>query len=60
MEEKKTMTVREFATYMGIGLNSAYNMVRSKGFPCIRLGKKYLVITDKVEDFINNNIGKTF
>lgn len=60
METKKTMTVRELATYMGIGLNSAYNMVRSKGFPCIKVGRKYLVITDKLSDFINNNIGKTF
>lgn len=60
METKKTMTVKEFASFMGMGVNSAYNMVRTKGFPKIKVGRKYLVITDKIEDFINNNIGKTF
>lgn len=58
--EKKLITVKEFATKYNLGLNKAYDLVHAKGFPCIRLGKKILVVSDKVNDFIDNNIGRTF
>lgn len=58
--EKKLITVKEMAENLGIGLNKAYDLVHAKGFPCIRLGKKILVVSDKVNDFIDSNIGRTF
>lgn len=60
MNNKKLMTVKEFAMEYGIGTNKAYEMVNSKGFPVVRLGKKILVIRDRVDEFLYSNIGATF
>ena len=57
---KKLITMKEFIQKYGLGSNRAYNMVNSKGFPCIRMGKKILIIADKVDEFLENSIGKTF
>lgn len=60
MENKKLITVKEFAIEYGIGTNKAYEMVNSKGFPIIRLGKKILIVRDRVDEFLYSNIGKSF
>lgn len=58
--DKKTMTVKEFSELMGIGYIKAYELTRSKGFPCIKVGKKILIITSKIDEWIENSIGNTF
>lgn len=58
--EKKTMRVKEFAEEYGIGINSAYDIVNSVGFPKIRLGRKLLIISAKVDEWMDNNIGNSF
>lgn len=59
--KKRTMTVKEFASLMGIGYIKAYELTRSKDFPCIRVGKKILVITSKIDEWIENTaIGQQF
>lgn len=40
MTEKAALRVKELAAYLGIGVNSAYELVRQPGFPAIRIGKK--------------------
>ena len=60
MENKKLITVKEFASEYGIGTNKAYEMVNVKGFPIVRLGKKILIIRDKVDEFLYSNIGASF
>ena len=60
MRSKKLITVKEFAEKYGIGLNKAYEMANSKGFPIIRLGRKILVIKDRVDDFLYNSVGNKF
>ena len=60
MQNKKLITVKEFAEKYGIGLNKAYEMANSKGFPIIRLGRKILVIKDRVDDFLYNSTGNKF
>lgn len=60
MDNKKLITVKEFAMEYGIGTNKAYEMVNSKGFPVVKLGKKILVIRDRVDEFLYSNIGTTF
>lgn len=58
--EKKTMRVKEFAEAYGIGMNNAYQIIHAQGFPKIMLGKKILIITSKVDEWIENNIGRSF
>lgn len=60
MQNKKLITVKEFANEYGIGTNKAYEMVNSKGFPVVKLGRKILVIKDKVDEFLYNNVGNSF
>ena len=60
MQNKKLLTVKEFASEQNIGTNKAYEMAHSKNFPMIRLGKKILIIKDRVEEWLENNIGNSF
>ncbi|MBP3930142.1 MAG: helix-turn-helix domain-containing protein [Peptostreptococcaceae bacterium] len=60
MQNKKLITVKEFASEYGIGTNKAYEMVNSKGFPVIRLGKKILIVRDRIDEFLYSNIGNSF
>lgn len=48
MSNKKTMTVKEFSEIYGIGINSAYNMVRREDFPKIKLGRKILIFKEEL------------
>ena len=60
MENKKLITVKEFAKEYGIGTNKAYERVNSKGFPVVKLGRKILVIRDRVDEFLYKSIGNSF
>ena len=60
MQNKKLITVKEFVSEYGIGTNKAYEIVNSKGFPVIRLGKKILIIRDRIDEWLENNIGNSF
>lgn len=40
--EKTTMSVRELSTQMGISLPKAYSLVKTDGFPSIRVAREYL------------------
>ena len=60
MDNKKLITVKEFAKEYGIGTNKAYEMVNSKGFPVVKLGRKILVIRDRVDEFLYKSIGNSF
>ena len=60
MQNKKLITVKEFVSEYGIGTNKAYEIVNSKGFPVIRLGKKILIVRDRLDEWLENNIGNSF
>ena len=60
MGNKKLISVKEFASEYNIGMNKAYEMVNTEGFPIVKLGRKILIIKDKVDDFLYRNIGGTF
>ena len=60
MNNKKLITVKEFATEYGIGTNKAYEMVNSKGFQIVKLGRKILVIRDRIDEFLYKSIGNSF
>lgn len=38
-----TLTVKEIQSILKIGLNSAYNLIHSKAFPVIRIGRSYRI-----------------
>lgn len=57
---KKTMTIKEFASEYGIGINKAYEIVHSKGFPMVKCGRKIIILRSKVDVWLENHIGIEF
>lgn len=51
----KTLNVRELAKYLGIGMNSAYQLVNSNGFPALKIGKRIVVPIEKLEQWVEAN-----
>ena len=45
---------------MFAGMNKAYEIVHAKDFPMIKFGTKILIIKDKIEEWLENNIGNSF
>lgn len=57
---KKIVTVREFAKMYGFGMNYAYQLVNAKDFPMIKTGRKINILAEKVDAWLEENIGKQF
>ena len=51
-----TLTAPEVGQVLGISRASAYELVRSKGFPSIRIGTRILVPKDKLIAWINEQV----
>ncbi|MDY2735190.1 helix-turn-helix transcriptional regulator [Intestinibacter sp.] len=59
-ENQKLITVQEFGKRYGIGKSKAYTLANMKGFPCIRNGNKILVISSKIDEWLEAHIGLEF
>ena len=53
----KLITVKEFASEYGLGVNKSYEIVHKKDFPKVKVGRKILIIRDKIDDFFIRQIG---
>ena len=51
-----TLTALEVGEVLGISRASAYELVRSKGFPSIRIGTRIIVPKDKLIAWINEQV----
>ena len=51
-----TLTVPEVGEVLGISQAAAYELVRSKGFPSMRIGTRILVPKDKFVAWINQQV----
>ena len=56
MNDKKTLSVEETREYLGVSRSTIYELVNTKGFPSFRIGKKILVNTDALQEWITQNI----
>lgn len=59
-EEKKLITIKHCSELTGIGERKLRELTHIAGFPCIRLGKKCMVVSSRIDEWIINNIGRTF
>ena len=50
-------SVKELAENFNISLSKGYQLVYSQGFPALRLGRRIIVPVDKLEAWINKNLG---
>ncbi len=50
--EKTTMSVQELSAQMGISLPKAYELVKTPGFPSIRIGSRILIPVDTFREWL--------
>ena len=50
--EKTTMSVQELSSQMGISLPKAYELVKTPGFPSIRIGTRILIPIDAFRELL--------
>lgn len=48
------LTVNDVMNILHIGRNKAYELLRSKVIPSIRIGKKYVIPKNLMIDFLSN------
>lgn len=51
------LSVREIAKVLGISKTSAYDLVRSKGFPVLKIGSRLVVPKEKFREWVEQNTG---
>ncbi len=56
--EQLTMTVRDMAKLMNISLPTAYELVKTKGFPVIHVGNKILIPIDSFKVWLQKESQK--
>ncbi len=52
--ERATYTVEEIGKILGVGRNSAYDLVHIKGFPKIQIGRKIVVPKEAFNTWLNS------
>ncbi|GBG57287.1 putative DNA-binding protein Rv0500A [Sporomusaceae bacterium FL31] len=52
------ITVKELERFLGISTPRAYELVHSKGFPTVKVGRGYRVNKDKLIEMVEN--GRVF
>lgn len=50
--EKTTMSVQELSAQMGISLPKAYELVKTPGFPIIKVGTRILIPIDAYREWL--------
>ena len=50
--ERTTMSVQELSAQMGISLPKAYELVKTPGFPTLRIGTRILVPIDAYKEWL--------
>ena len=52
---KTTMSVQELSAHMGISLPKAYELVKTPGFPTIRVGTRILIPVEAYREWLLKN-----
>lgn len=53
--ERTTMSVQELSAQMGISLPKAYELVKTPGFPTLRIGTRILIPIDAYKEWLMKN-----
>lgn len=54
------LNVKELQDALGIGRDTAYDLMRSKAFPSIRIGGRYVVEKEALQSWLKLYRGKTY
>ena len=58
LRDKVAMSVEDAAAYTGIGRNTLRELIRSQKLPVLRIGRKILIRTDTLDNFLRINDGR--
>ena len=58
LRDKAAMSVEDAAAYTGIGRNTLRELIRSQKLPVLRIGRKILIRTDTLDNFLRINDGR--
>lgn len=53
--ERTTMSVQELSAQMGFSLPKAYELVKTPGFPTLRIGTRILIPIDAYKEWLMKN-----
>lgn len=56
----KLLTTKELQQFLGVSRDLSYQLMRSKGFPAIKLGAKYYVDREQLIIWIERYSGREF
>ena len=56
---KEYMSVIEMAKYLHIGRSRAYELVRDKDFPSVKVGRKYIVSVYELKEWLKQKTAET-
>lgn len=59
VEGVQILQTKDLMDYLRIGKDRAYALMKSKSFPSIRIGKTYCVTMTSLQDWLNDNAGKS-
>lgn len=59
-DEKMCLNLQEASLYMGINVKKMSELTKIKGFPCVFVGRRTLILKSKLEDWFTKNYGKYF
>ena len=60
IDERICLTLQEASDYVGINVKRLTELTKEKGFPCVFVGRRTLVIKSRLEDWFIKNSGKYF
>ena len=52
-------SVKDVEQILGVSHNTAYKLIKLKGFPSIQIGRKIIVPKDEFDKWVEKSIGKT-
>ena len=54
----KYLDVKDVMESLGLSRNATYKLFATKGFPCVKVGKKYIIEQDDLKSFLDNYRGR--
>ena len=52
------LSVLEMAAALGISRAGAYELVRTEGFPALKIGTRIVIPQDKLKEWVDQNVGE--
>lgn len=57
---KKLLNVKELQETLGVGRDAAYALMRNNAFPSMRIGSRYMVEPQALDDWLKKNRYRNF